>query len=462
MERIHAVVEGLADVDGPILIGADLGTVTTSLALAPWRGDAELGVASTVSVRHCGQPLDLLLEAYAALGPERVAGIVACGVHGDRLGAPAVAGLPEEVALEQAAARLLPWDGAAAVVRIGGGGFAVLARSAEGGWTYEKNDRCSAGTGQAAERLCDRFGCTLEEAVGLALESPGGVALTARCAVFAKSELTHFANQGEDHGRLFRGYFEALAENILALTARVGEKAPLLLVGNGALITPLAETLAHSARAPVATAVEAGAFDALGALWYGARHGAAGAGPWPDDPRELVGERTAHIRPQGAAGAGPGAVVSVPEAAWIGAGAPGEEARAGAVLGLDLGSTGSKASLLDRASGARPGQRVPADGRQPGRGRAGAGRQGGRDERSVGRRRRYHRLRPRRGGGGLPGGVPRERRRTAAGPERDRGPRDRRGAPGPRWRPQPLDRRDRRSGRQVHQRPRRPGGRLAT
>jgi len=330
-----------------VIIGADLGTVTTSLAVAAWLEDAGPGTPRTASARHRGRPLEPLLEVCRRLGPERIAGVVACGVHGDRLRSPVVPGLPEEVALEQAAERLLPWDGAAAVVRIGGGGFAVLSRSAEGTWAYEKNDRCSAGTGQAAERLCDRFGCSLDEAVDLALGSSQGVALTARCAVFAKSELTHFANQGEDHGRLFRGYFEALAENVLALTARVGERAPLLLVGNGALITPLAETIARSAGVPVATALEAGAFDALGALWYGARHGAVGGAVWPDDPERLVAERTAHIRPQPAADAGPGAVVAVPEVAW--AAADGE--RDGAVLGLDLGSTGSKAALLDRGSG---------------------------------------------------------------------------------------------------------------
>ena len=296
--------------EGKVIIGADLGTVTTSLAVATWREGAGPDIPRTVSVRHRGRPLEPLLETYGRLGPQRVAGVVGCGVHGDRLRPPAVAGLPEEVALEQAAERLLPWDGMAAVVRIGGGGFAVLARSADGVWAYEKNDRCSAGTGQAAERLCDRFGCSLDEAVDLALGSPQGVALTARCAVFAKSELTHFANQGEEHGRLFRGYFEALAENVLALTARVGERAPLLLVGNGALITPLAETIARSAGAPVATAVEAGAFDALGALWYGACHGTGGAAVWPDDPQGLVAERTAHIRPQPAADAGPGAVAA--------------------------------------------------------------------------------------------------------------------------------------------------------
>ena len=130
------------------------------------------------------------------------------------------------------------------------------------------------------------------------------------------------------------------------------------------------------------------------------------------------------------------------------------------VLGLDLGSTGSKGVLARAAVRRGAGRRLPAHRRQPGRsGQA----PGGRPARGAAARHRGRggpdRLGPRRRGdrdarrlsrprGGLT--VLNEIVAHAAAAVRSR----------PRRRPQPLDRRDRRPGRQVHQRARRARGRV--
>ena len=144
--------------------------------------------------------------------------------------------MPEEIAQEQAAAWLYP-DGPLNVVRVGGGGYSVLTRDAAGDVRYEANERCSAGTGETVEGLCARLGRSLDDAVALAEASPDGVTVTSRCAVFAKSELTHFANQGESHGRIFRGLFEGVARNVHSLYDKSKIDGPVVLVGHGALIS---------------------------------------------------------------------------------------------------------------------------------------------------------------------------------------------------------------------------------
>jgi len=432
----HAGQPGCATAEraGRFLIGVDPGTVSTALAVAELSPDGALSRPRTSCVRHDGRPLQPFLDLYDGLPVGTIAGVVATGIHGDRLGAPAVGGLPEEIAQEWAARRLMPWPGPAAVVRIGGGGFSILARTGGGSvaretdrssgvgsraealgghggvgptsgdapsdhWLYEKNDRCSAGTGQATERLCTRFGCSLDEAARMASASDRAVALTARCAVFAKSELTHFANQGVEHGRLFRGYFEAVAQTIAAHIARVADGLPVLLVGNGARIAPLTEALGRIVTGPLAVSTEAAAFDALGALWYaaaqvgpasgalaqegmasrsgaqvqtascaGGQVGTTGETPeWPERGAELIRARAARIRSQEPAAQGPGSVVQLGERPFLlhdsaAAARAGEAKESGgvaggvetgesavvAVLGLDLGSTGSKAALVDR------------------------------------------------------------------------------------------------------------------
>jgi activator of 2-hydroxyglutaryl-CoA dehydratase len=336
-----------------VLIGVDLGKVTTSLAWASMEPDGSLGAIGATSERHYGDPLGSFLRLYREIGGGDVAGIVATGVYSSRLGEPVLSGLPEEIAQEYATESLFPDAGPLNVVRIGGSGYSVLTRDERGRFVFEKNERCSAGTGETMERLCSRLGCTLAEAVALAETSADGVAVTARCSVFAKSELTHFANQGEPHGRLFRGYFTSVAKNVHALYDKVKVDGPVVLIGHGASIGPLVDAFTLLAARPVEVAPQADVFEALGALHYAAQHRQTPAAVWPLDPEELVrhvDKRVRSLRPAHEMG---GSVTYLAEPRGA------RDSRAGglppesvpAVLGLDLGSTGSKAALIEAQGG---------------------------------------------------------------------------------------------------------------
>ncbi len=346
------------------LIGADFGKVTTSLAWAEVGPDGRLAAVATRASRHLGEPLAPLLELYRELGHERIAGLAATGAFGDRLQAPVAAGLPDEVAQEQAVRALYPDGEALNVVRIGGSGYSVLTRDATGLFGFEANERCSAGTGETIEGLCSRLGCSLDEAIALAGEADESVAVTSRCAVFAKSELTHFANQGVPHGRLFRGVFDGVARNVHSLYDKQKVPGRVLAVGHGALIAPVVETFTRLAGVPVEAPDEAGVFEAIGALEFARRQAWEGVA-WPADPAALVKPPEHRVRALAPAADGPGSVVRLEDgngsAATTGWGSPEQDARSTptpsspvpttAVLGLDLGSTGSKAALLDLTTG---------------------------------------------------------------------------------------------------------------
>ena len=316
----------------PLFLGVDLGKVTTSLAVGELGADGDLRVVETRAERHLGDPLRPFLELYRELDAGRLAGIAATGVYGERLGEPALGGVPEEIAQEQAAAWLYP-DGPVNVVRVGGGGYSVLTRNAAGNVRYEANERCSAGTGETVEGLCARLGRSLDDAVALAEASPDGVTVTSRCAVFAKSELTHFANQGESHGRIFRGLFEGVARNVHSLYDKSKIDGPVVLIGHGALITPIAAGVAALSEAPVEVAEQAGVFEALGALRFAAARaqtataaaGPSGAAPaasdppiFPADPEALVRPVRSRIGRLEPADRGPGSVVTLGEATFAG------------------------------------------------------------------------------------------------------------------------------------------------
>ncbi len=343
----HAGGRQHGDTGHRLVVGVDLGKVTTSLAWGRVAPDGAVDVVGARAQRHHGDPLEPFFALYDELGCERIAAVATTGVFADRLVAPVLAGIPEEVAQQEALETLMPM-GAVTVVRIGGGGYSVLARDRAGRLTYEPNERCSAGTGQTVEALCSRLGRSLEEAVALAEAAGDSLTVTSRCAVFAKSELTHYANQGESHERLFRGVFEGIARNVHALYDRARAAGPVLLIGHGATIAPIAREFARLAGSDVRVEVpeEAGVFEALGALRYAARTAGATDAEWPARPQELARSGGGRMRTLPPAAAGPGAVIRLKASQST------SRPDAPAVLGLDLGSTGSKAALLDLESGA--------------------------------------------------------------------------------------------------------------
>ena len=113
--------------------------------------------------------------------------------------------------------------------------------------------------------------------------------------------------------------------------------------------------MAALSESPVEVAEQAGLFEALGALRFAAQSdgepGAAGAAPgsvrFPADPRELVRPIRSRIGRLEPARRGQGSVLRL-----AGEGAAASDPAAPAALGLDLGSTGSKAALIDACSGA--------------------------------------------------------------------------------------------------------------
>ena len=334
-----------------VLIGVDLGRVTTSLAVGTLAADGALQVVETRAERHEGEPLGPFLRLYTELGCDAVLGVVATGTHAERLAPPVVSGLPEEIAQECAAGLLWPGHGPLNIARLGGSGFSVLALSEGGDTAFEKNDRCSAGAGESVERLCARLGQTLAEAVSMAQAADQATPVTARCAVFAKSELTHFANQGEPHGRLFRGQFESVAANLHGLFDKIKVAGPTVVVGHGALIGPIADEFARLAGGDVSVPSQAPVFEALGALAFAARQDWPVDVVWPADPAELTRPPRGRIGSLTAASDGPGDVMWLPEPADTQADAAGDTPAPVAVLGLDLGSTGSKAALVELGSG---------------------------------------------------------------------------------------------------------------
>jgi predicted CoA-substrate-specific enzyme activase len=330
-------------------VGVDAGAETVKVVELVDRPD---GLAWTRRARleHQKAPGPAVRELLLGWGLDGVAGAIATGRLGRQL---ALGRVPAKQA-RIAGHRFLHGERPAVVVDVGAHGFSVLELGEGDGAAagYRENPRCSQGTGNFLRQLVERFGLTPEEADALAAPVRAPAALSGRCPVILKTDMTHLANQGEDRAAILAGLFDAICDNVQTLVrARPGDPSPpVLLAGGVGLSRRVRERFrARLAERGLALAEDGGEdalfLDALGCAVLAARSPSAAALP----PAGALVAPPAHapveLRPRLAEALARVRRLPPPPAPELTDGD-------GVLLGLDVGSTGSKAVLLHAPSGA--------------------------------------------------------------------------------------------------------------
>jgi activator of 2-hydroxyglutaryl-CoA dehydratase/predicted nucleotide-binding protein (sugar kinase/HSP70/actin superfamily) len=323
--------------------GCDLGKATASFATGLLHPDGSLGDVRTELVEHQGRPAEAFAAWYREIDGGGLAALGCTGLHGTGLLPPALAGLPEDACIEAA----VPPDGPLNVVRVGARGYSVWTRDRDGHVALNENERCSSGTGETMVKIAGRFGLSIEDADRLAASATATIPITARCSVFAKSEMTHFANQGRPADQLFAGYFASVARHAAALLVRVRVPGPIWLVGGCSRLDAFVAAFEREAGAQVVVPPLALDLEARGALALAAERAHRGEmPPLPVEAEALLRPRERRFRAIPPARQQAGHVVRMERPS------PSEDALTGpVVLGLDLGSTGSKAVLTSTRTG---------------------------------------------------------------------------------------------------------------
>ncbi|RMF19936.1 MAG: hypothetical protein D6760_12545, partial [Deltaproteobacteria bacterium] len=332
------------------IAGCDLGKASASFVIAETTAEGTLRVVHHDYVLHEGKPMEALRRWYREQRVFECALLGATGAYADELVSP-VSVFPED-SCQEAALDLDPTlPGELNLVSIGARGYGVLARSetrANGSSMrhvqYLENDKCSSGAGENVQRMAARFGLSVEEADRLAATAEREIPITARCSVFAKSEITHFANQGKPAAELLKGYFASIARNTRALLGRNETSGPVFLIGGCARIESLRAALERYVGRPVTVPEGFLYFEALGAAALAWANAPAEPVPLPEDPGELIEVRPRRFSVHRPAADYKARVTILPEPEPAPFDTP-------SILGLDLGSTGAKAVLTAVADG---------------------------------------------------------------------------------------------------------------
>ena len=130
------------------------------------------------------------------------------------------------------------------------GGHSTLIIRLEDGlkkpWKVVTNPLCAAGTGRFLEQQAYRLGISLEDFSRLALEHQGAAPrIAARCSVFAKSDLIHLQQKGVSLPSMLYALCESVARMVSSLNGGAFDE-PVYLVGGLSAAPAIVEALSEA------------------------------------------------------------------------------------------------------------------------------------------------------------------------------------------------------------------------
>ena len=343
-------------------IGIDVGAETVKLAELVREGGG-LRCTRVQLEEHEKDPARVLPALLEAWGYPAAAGVAVCGRLARIFALPRV---PEKLA-RAAGFRLLCDELPVTLVSIGSHGFSVLELREHDATVLRENSRCSQGTGNFLRQLVERFKITVEEASARCAAVADPAPLSGRCPVILKTDMTHLANAGQSHDRILAGLFDAVCENVQVLIKPRISPQRIVLLGGVSRAPRIREHFRRFAERNGMRLLELPDeqplfLDAIGCAVLAARA----------EPRQLpaagdIHEPIAHANLE----ALPTLSAALARVRRLRAAPlPKPEERvsgwdAGLVLGLDIGSTGSKAVAIGADDGALLWQTYTATGGDP-------------------------------------------------------------------------------------------------
>ncbi|RZB34591.1 MAG: hypothetical protein SRB1_00359 [Desulfobacteraceae bacterium Eth-SRB1] len=252
-------------------LGICLGASTVSIVHTIQEASGQGGRESKPEVveyslyTHEGNPKQILLSALKSLNINSYDRIAVTGRKFRNFVNLSTISEPE--AVEYAYRFVKPADIACpAVVSAGGETFMVYVMDGQGQISNVlTGNKCASGTGEFFLQQLRRMKVTLKEAAQwAATEEP--YQLSGRCSVFCKSDCTHATNKGVPKSKVTAGLCKMMAEKILELLKKVQRKN-IMIAGGAALNRMMIEYLRKDITGLIIPE-EAPYFEALGvALW---------------------------------------------------------------------------------------------------------------------------------------------------------------------------------------------------
>ncbi|MDH4068168.1 MAG: hypothetical protein OEU97_04440, partial [Dehalococcoidia bacterium] len=225
-------------------LGVDIGSVNAKLALIDKNGQ----VVRFDTEKVTSSPRAAVSSLIARLGEKiNLKEVIATGVSGSGKSV-----IPEELGWTEYSSSLAIASGllhrcpdVKTIIQIGGQSTLVI--ELEDGlkkpWKVASNPLCAAGTGRFLEQQAYRIGISMEDFASLALQFKGTAPrIAARCSVFAKTDLIHLQQKGAPLDAMLYALCESVARMVASLKKGTFQE-PVYFVGGVAANPAVARSL---------------------------------------------------------------------------------------------------------------------------------------------------------------------------------------------------------------------------
>ena len=204
-------------------LGLCIGASTIKMAVI----DEQYNIVEKKSIVHDCQPRRVLTDIFSSLQPNEYQYATVTGrKFKDLLNLHKIT---EPIAMENAL-RYVDIPHCRAVISMGAENFMLYALNEKKHIVgVHTGNKCASGTGEFFLQQIRRMGITVDEAISLAGASEP-YSVSGRCSVFCKSDCTHALNKGIPTGRVSAGLGNMIAEKAVELIKSI-EKKNIMIVG---------------------------------------------------------------------------------------------------------------------------------------------------------------------------------------------------------------------------------------
>ncbi|MBN1638745.1 MAG: hypothetical protein JW866_07250 [Ignavibacteriales bacterium] len=228
------------------------------------RQEQKIDLLSTQSIVHLGNPHKIVSDYFAKNEFDNIS-VVATGRKFKSL--INTISIPEPEAIEIVLKQTEYFKNYKTIASLGAENFIVYCIDDNGNiQSVRTGNKCAAGTGEFFLQQLSRMNLSVQEAVELARETKPYI-VSGRCSVFCKSDCTHALNKGVPKAEVVSGLCKMIAEKGIELLTKQDEKNVLIIGGvsrNSVVVDFIKEAYPNSL-----VPIEATYFEAMGAALYG-------------------------------------------------------------------------------------------------------------------------------------------------------------------------------------------------
>lgn len=197
----------------PRAIGIDAGAESLKIVIVE-QHNSDLVVTDRIFAEHYKKPFEVTSKILSKLSLTDDDLICTTGKNLSQL---QYRRIPVKVAMTKGIKYLFKELEDVSVLSISSQGYSLLELRKNQRTIFRKNPKCSEGTGNFFRQLINRMNIPIEKADEFTNNVESAVFLPGRCPVILKTKLTHLANNGENKQRILAGLCDTIADNALSL-----------------------------------------------------------------------------------------------------------------------------------------------------------------------------------------------------------------------------------------------------